>query len=277
MRAVLSGKAPRPEYFDEYHRAFHDERRSVTERVLEGFVDERGRTSYGRLVDAVDVSRGRVLDIGCGDGVLLEQLIARHRAIRVSGIDLSPGEIARAQRRLPAANVDDLVVAAAESMPFTNDAFDAVASHLVVMLIRDVNAALQQVRRVLRQRGVFAFVVPRPPLPSEITMQLLQSIRGWVREIYPDYAPVNPGDPRIFATQTLESMLHDCGFSDVRIDDFTVQRAVGIDILRRRMGLLYYVGTLPEDARMRVYERLTEWAGDRTILYRESMRIIVAR
>jgi SAM-dependent methyltransferase len=172
--------------------------------------------------------------------------------------------------------VDELVVSPAESMPFPDDAFDAVVSHLVVMLIRDLKAALREVRRVLRRGKPFAFVVPRAPDQSEAAMQLMRSIPGWVREIYPEYTPVNPGDVRVFAPETLETVLRDAGFPVIHIDDFAVEREVGIEDLRRRMGLLYYVGTLPEDALARVHQRLMEWTGDRRLLYREAMRIVVA-
>ena len=90
MRAVLSGTVPRPEHFEEYYRIFHAEHPSATESTLAEFVDDRGYSTYDRLANTIAFERGaRVLDIGCGDGALLERVIAHSPGVRVSGVDVA--------------------------------------------------------------------------------------------------------------------------------------------------------------------------------------------
>ena len=56
-----------------------------------------------RFADLVEVpADGRVLDVGCGPGVLTSVLVDRFGADRVDAIDPSPGFVAAARARLPA-------------------------------------------------------------------------------------------------------------------------------------------------------------------------------
>lgn len=278
MRAVLAGNTPDRKDFEAYYRGFHDVHRGATETALAQFVDERSRNSYDRLADAIDLGSGeRVLDIGCGDGVLLERLNVRRPEIRVSGVDLSESEIARAASRVPAGNVDELISGSAEALPFAAGAFDAVVSHMVLMLLPDVAAVIKEVRRVLREGGSFVFLIPRPGNPEEPAAQMLCAVTEWVREIHPAFAPVFPGDPRVFSIEALTALLNESGFPNVAFDDFTVSRDVSPKELHALLEQRYYIGSLPPATRAHVNMRVDEWASDRTFTYTEAIRIVEAR
>lgn len=53
---------------------------------------------HAELLDAVPPSGGDVLDIGCGDGLLVEKLATK--ATKVIGLDPDPAAISQARRRL---------------------------------------------------------------------------------------------------------------------------------------------------------------------------------
>jgi trans-aconitate methyltransferase len=89
----------------------------------------------------------RILDVGCGDGVLTEQLVGRGAA--VVGIDSSPAMIDAARARGLDARLID-----AESLPFDR-AFDAVFSNAALHWIRDHDALLEGVARALVPGGRF--------------------------------------------------------------------------------------------------------------------------
>src|SRR5262245_16554543 len=57
-----------------------------------------------RWLASLRVRRGRCLDVGCGTGVWLEQLVQRFA--RADGIDLSAAMVESAQRRLAAAGLE---------------------------------------------------------------------------------------------------------------------------------------------------------------------------
>jgi len=94
------------------------------------------------------VGSGRVLDLGTGTG---RNLPLYGRDARVVGVDPCHASLRKARRRAPGAL---LVRARAEQLPFSDGAFDAVASGLVLCSVDDPPRALAEVRRVLAPRGV---------------------------------------------------------------------------------------------------------------------------
>lgn len=90
----------------------------------------------------------RILDLGCGDGQLTER-IADARA-HVTGVDASPMMVAAARARGITAEVGS-----AESLPFADRSFDAVSSNAALHWVRDQDAMMIEVRRVLRPAGRF--------------------------------------------------------------------------------------------------------------------------
>jgi trans-aconitate methyltransferase len=90
----------------------------------------------------------RILDLGCGDGQLTVRLAAA--GAQVTGADLSPEMVAAARARGAQAQV-----ANAEALPFADASFDAVFSNAALHWMRDHEAMLAQVFRVLRPGGRF--------------------------------------------------------------------------------------------------------------------------
>jgi SAM-dependent methyltransferase len=94
----------------------------------------------------------RILDAGCGSGMLLQALRLRGYA-HVVGIDTAPQAVDLAQRRgLPC-----LIRGSVERLPFRDATFDAVAS-LDVLSHRGVASdvgAIREVHRVLKPQGLF--------------------------------------------------------------------------------------------------------------------------
>lgn len=90
----------------------------------------------------------RILDLGCGDGRLTERIAATGAG--VVGIDASPQMVAVARARGIAADQGS-----AESLPYADQSFDAVFSNAVLHWVRDQDAMLAQVRRVLAPGGRF--------------------------------------------------------------------------------------------------------------------------
>jgi len=91
----------------------------------------------------------RILDIGCGDGQLTLRLAAS--GARVTGADLSPEMVAAARARGVEAEA-----ANADALPFADASFDAVFSNAALHWVRDHEAMLAQVQRVLKPGGRFA-------------------------------------------------------------------------------------------------------------------------
>jgi SAM-dependent methyltransferase len=106
------------------------------------------------FVDLVGVRAGdRVIDVGCGPGVLTGPLVERCGAASVCAVDPSASFTAAARDRFPDVDVRD---AAAESLPFEDDTFDAALAQLVVNFMADPVAGLREMGRVTRPGGVVA-------------------------------------------------------------------------------------------------------------------------
>ena len=93
------------------------------------------------------VSGERILDLGCGNGVLSGKLAAAGAS--VVGVDASPELVAAARDRGLDARVAD-----ARSLPFEEE-FDAVFSNAVLHWIRPPEAVLSGVWRALKPGGRF--------------------------------------------------------------------------------------------------------------------------
>jgi SAM-dependent methyltransferase len=124
-----------------------------------GFFGAMDAYRYGRLdylPDLVDFEhwRGRdVLDLGCGAGLDLVRF-ARAGA-RAVGVELSPRALAMARNYLAVSGLDaTLVQADAARLPIPDASFDLVFCHGVLSFVRDENAVVAEIRRVLRPDGI---------------------------------------------------------------------------------------------------------------------------
>lgn len=101
---------------------------------------------------------GRALELGCGTGFFLLNLMQAGIADKGSVTDLSPGMVKVALRNAEHLGLDvDGRVADAETIPYDDDTFDLVVGHAVLHHIPDVEQSLREVLRVLKPGGRFVF------------------------------------------------------------------------------------------------------------------------
>jgi SAM-dependent methyltransferase len=89
------------------------------------------------------------LDIGCGEGRFCRML--HQRGVNATGIDPTPALIAAARARDASGTY---LEAAAERLPFSDEAFDLVVSYLSLIDIPDIHKAIPEMTRVLKPGGV---------------------------------------------------------------------------------------------------------------------------
>lgn len=126
--------------------AYADWRRSTLGQITDA-LEER------LLLDRIGPARGlRILDVGCGDGVLATRLA--QDGARVTGLDASAEMIAAARRRAKAAGVDlDLVEGDAGGLPFPDGQFDCVVSVATLCFVDDPCPTIRDMLRVLKPGG----------------------------------------------------------------------------------------------------------------------------
>jgi demethylmenaquinone methyltransferase/2-methoxy-6-polyprenyl-1,4-benzoquinol methylase len=116
---------------------------------------------------------GVILDVASGTAGVALQLAARtageHGQARVVGVDLTEKMLRQGQRRVAAAGGADritLMAGRAEQLPFPDASFDALTFTYLLRYVRDPQATLAELARVLKPGGVMAsleFCVPTGP------------------------------------------------------------------------------------------------------------------
>jgi SAM-dependent methyltransferase len=148
-----------------------------------------------RLVHFAGIERGaRVLDVGCGTGVVA--LTAARRGAWVSGLDLTPKLLERARENAALMSLDvDWREGDAEALPYADAEFDVVVSQYGHMFAPRPELAVAEMLRVLKPGGTIAFST----WPPELLMGRMFALIG-------RYAPPPPpgaspphlwGDPNV--------------------------------------------------------------------------------
>lgn len=125
----------------------------------EGYLSPGGPAEVGRILDGLDLTGSRVLDIGCGTGGIALSLAADHGAAKVIGVDVEDPVLATANRRAAANGLVDrveFVKVAPGPLPFGDSEFDLVFSKDAMLHIPDKEALFADVFRLLKPGGWFA-------------------------------------------------------------------------------------------------------------------------
>lgn len=188
-----------------------------------------GLGQYGRwratLVAGLDLApKSRVLDVATGTGLVALDVIRRYEA-RVTGLDQS-AEMLRvaAARREPSLT---LVRGDGRTLPFADDAFDAVTFTYLLRYVDDPASTIIELARVLRPGGVLGSIEFGVPPNASVR-------RAWglyASLIFPALsAAVSPGWRRVgdflggsiasfderFPPERLEQLWRDAGLHGVR-------------------------------------------------------------
>ena len=226
---------------DAFLRAFHGRHPGCTTAAYARGRAPDGRSSYEILADLVPPA-ATVLDLGCGDGHLLE-LLARAPARTLIGVDLSDAELAAARRR-PALARAVLLGGDAAALPVADASIDACVSHLAFTLMTDPVAVAAEVARVLRPGGVFATVVGGSPA-ADHPGEAFDAFLALAAPRLPR-ASTTPrlGDPRVRHAAGLDTILGPAGFAPVVFERVVIDLGGTVDEVWATLSTLYELAPL---------------------------------
>jgi malonyl-CoA O-methyltransferase len=124
-----------------------------------------------RLLERLDIVRLQpqaILDLGAGTGHSSKALRRRYRGAEVIALDLSPGMLARAERRQAWLRRFDPVIADAHRLPVKDASVELVFSNLMLEWCHDPDAVFQEIRRVLKPGGLLTFTTLGPDTLREL-------------------------------------------------------------------------------------------------------------
>ncbi|MZF86562.1 class I SAM-dependent methyltransferase [Streptomyces sp. SID5643] len=160
-----------------------------------------------------------ILDIGCGDGTAAATAAPLLPGHRVIGVDWSQDALRRARTRIPYAVRGELT---GGGLPFASGAADAVLFSEVVEHLVDPDAALDEIRRILRPGGHLMLSTPNlaawynrglllagvQPVFSEVSLRGIHGRPG--KEVV--------GHLRLYTARALREFVAASGFTVERLE-----------------------------------------------------------
>lgn len=105
-------------------------------------------------------SAKKIVDLGCGEGTRLSQLIDNQQAV---GVDYNSTAIKAAQRQYPKMK---FIQADLAKLPFDENSFDLAYSAYVLEHLDDPEKMLNEAKRILRSKGLLILIAPNFGAPN---------------------------------------------------------------------------------------------------------------
>ncbi len=195
------------------------EQESEQNRYTMGYSDEfrqllnrRSLESHGKHLLPHLKPGLRALDFGCGPGTITVGLARMVEPGEVHGVDMEESQIDLARAAAEAGGHGNAVfhVGNVNSLPFEDNHFDVAHCHAVLMHVPDTEAALAEVKRVLKPGGILAC------REAIVASCFLEPELGHVESAWTTFARLlagNGGHPQM--GKELKNYLVEAGFTDI--------------------------------------------------------------
>ncbi len=124
--------------------------------ILETGIQPLRSTYIRKCLDKENVASPVSLDIGCGGGIIAEDLAIISKS--TTGVDISTASLETARNHAQLNGLDiNYLEAYAEELPFEDNTFDLISCCDVLEHVNDVPKVISEISRVLRPGGVFVY------------------------------------------------------------------------------------------------------------------------
>lgn len=240
---------------------FQQQTGNAAELYEQTFVPDIAEPVSTHLMALADLQPGeRVLDLACGSGIIARKAAATVAPTgSVVGVDVSADMIAVARTHTPRGGATIAWHEAdAAALPLDVDSVECVLCQMGLMFVNDRDAALAEVRRVLRPGGRLALDTPgaiQPPFEifdRALVQHVNPDLGGFVRAVFSLHDP-----------DGIAAMLRGAGFDDVDVETRVVELRLPTpaEFLWQYIGstpLAMFVGSAPDDARRALEEDVVD-------------------
>lgn len=143
--------------------------------------EKKTKTQRASALDDVKFEGiSKILDVGCGTGVVGVDLLNLIPSAQLFGLDIAPSVLRVAKEKIPNGRKGNFIAGNAYDLPFVNGSFDLVACQYVLQHLSQPVHALSEMRRVSRaeaQAVIFefddrtGFTYPAPPDELQALLQ----------------------------------------------------------------------------------------------------------
>ena len=99
----------------------------------------------------------KLLDVGCGPGIHIKEY--ERRGAKCFGFDISREMILLAKKRCPHS---EFTIGSVNKINYPDYTFNIVTASLILDHVKDLSLPFNEIKRVLKKRGLFIFSVPHP-------------------------------------------------------------------------------------------------------------------
>lgn len=157
-------------------------------------------------LDLLHLQPKRILDVGCGSGILSAQLLRKYRSAQVVAVERAPAMLRRAAKRAPWLRTLHTVCAELPALPFAAAQFDLIISNLALPWSLDLAGSFATWQRLLKPGGALLF--------STFGAHTLSELRASWSGIDDAHTHVNA----FFAMQDIGDALWRSGLAGVVVD-----------------------------------------------------------
>jgi len=213
------------------------------------------------LIPFKELEDKKVLELGCGVGFDAYNFLKE--GVLYTGIDITPENIERTRMHLEFYGLSgEIVEGDVENLNFDDNTFDVIYSNGVLHHVPDINKALEESYRVLKDKGnIYITVYNKNSYVHWISIYLIRHILlfGFVRKSYQDrlsmveYTTSNAKPlVNVYTKKQLKKLLENTGFvvssKDIYIRKFVKSDLPNIPIIRRiwnyiPIKVLNYIGS----------------------------------
>ncbi|MDO8515119.1 MAG: class I SAM-dependent methyltransferase [bacterium] len=157
------------------------------------------------IINKLDFKQKNILDVGCYDGTFLS--LIKNRNNKFYGIEAS--DYGAAQSRIRGITTEQFFIDGNAKLPFKNDFFDVIVAGEIIEHIYDTDFFLQEIHRLLKNKGLLLISTPNIASLGRRLMLLLGL--NPIIEISPN-EPESSGHIRYFTFKMFEILLNKHGF-----------------------------------------------------------------